>query len=146
MASTSVSMKSLNTVANRTFISASTGARSRDFTLELDEEEQPKRREFFQWIWNSMSPFPPPGLRHNALPSTGVMASNRLNTLTRCMDQIKSGQALASDSGKGQAQDRLVRRANTRLSRRKVHPEEDDITLQNCENGQSDFVVRSGIV
>jgi hypothetical protein len=51
--------------------------RSRDFTdpLRPYEVHRVTLKGFMAWLKRSFSPFPPPGLRHNALPTTGIMVS-----------------------------------------------------------------------
>ncbi|GAB4817869.1 hypothetical protein N2152v2_004915 [Parachlorella kessleri] len=59
------------------------GARSRDFTDPLRPYEQQRRtaKGTLQWIWRSLSPFVPPGVRHTALPVNGILARNRVLAL-----------------------------------------------------------------
>lgn len=56
------------------------GGRSRDFTDPLRSYEQQRHsvRSVLTWIWRSLSPFLPPGSRHNALPANGILARNRV--------------------------------------------------------------------
>jgi len=57
------------------------GGRSRDFTEPLKDHELPPPTTFksiLQWLWRSASPFPPPGLRHNAPHLWSDGASQRL--------------------------------------------------------------------
>ncbi|GAB4815350.1 hypothetical protein N2152v2_002396, partial [Parachlorella kessleri] len=56
------------------------GARSRDFTdpLRPYEMKRPSVAGFFRWLWQSLMPFLPAGMRHNALPVQGVLARNRI--------------------------------------------------------------------
>jgi hypothetical protein len=56
------------------------GARSRDFTdpLRPYEVKKPSVRRFFRWLAGSVAPFMPPGMRHNGLPLSGIMARNRI--------------------------------------------------------------------
>lgn len=56
------------------------GGRSRDFTDPLrGYEKQPATvKGFFSWIGRSLHPFLPPGIRHTALPKSGIMARNRV--------------------------------------------------------------------
>jgi len=51
--------------------------RSLDFDAPLTDAEQGKK-SFFQWLWQSMHPFPYPGVRHNGLGTAGVAARVQL--------------------------------------------------------------------
>jgi hypothetical protein len=57
------------------------GGRSADF-MPFDEEEEASNRQalkgMLQWIFNSLSIMPPPGMRHKAGPSNAAMVRNRL--------------------------------------------------------------------
>ncbi|KAL4430842.1 hypothetical protein ABPG75_006098 [Micractinium tetrahymenae] len=59
------------------------GGRSRDFTDPLRGYESQRHTlpGILRWLRRSFHPFPPPGLRHNQLPVTGIMARNRLIAL-----------------------------------------------------------------
>lgn len=58
---------------------APAGGRSRDFTNPLRgfESQGPTLRGILRWLRRSFHPFPPPGLRHNQLPITGIMVQCR---------------------------------------------------------------------
>lgn len=59
------------------------GARSRDFTGPLKRYERTAwtPQSFFRWMLRSLTPFMPPGSRHNDLPVHGIMARNRIVAL-----------------------------------------------------------------
>lgn len=66
------------------------GAPSRDFTMPLLADEAPPRRTFMstlRWMIRSIKPFPIPGLRHNAMPTSGVTARNRVHALRRAISE-----------------------------------------------------------
>ncbi|EOD24202.1 hypothetical protein EMIHUDRAFT_116048 [Emiliania huxleyi CCMP1516] len=60
--------------------------RSLDFDAPLTDAEQGKK-SFFQWLWQSMHPFPYPGLRHNGLGTSGIAARTRLQLLKDANNQ-----------------------------------------------------------
>lgn len=55
------------------------GVRSRDFTDPVRDYESPhiSWQRCKRWLARALSPFPPAGMRHTALPLTGVMARTR---------------------------------------------------------------------
>ena len=59
------------------------GHRSCDFTDPLDAEEKSKFgfKQFFQWIWYSLAMHTPPGIRHKALPTSGLSGRRRILAL-----------------------------------------------------------------
>lgn len=62
------------------------GARSRDFTGPLKRYERTAwaawtPQSFIRWIFHSLTPFMPPGMRHNDLPVHGMLARNRVVAL-----------------------------------------------------------------
>lgn len=60
------------------------GARSRDFTDPLRRYERqrgPDALGALRWLWRSLHPLMPPGVRHNDLPVHGVLARNRIVAL-----------------------------------------------------------------
>jgi hypothetical protein len=62
------------------------GARSRDFTDPLRGYERQNTgwcnfQGMFKWLWRSISPLMPPGVRHNDLPVHGILARNRIVAL-----------------------------------------------------------------
>jgi hypothetical protein len=61
------------------------GARSRDFTDSLRGYEHQKgwwsSRGLLKWLWRSIHPLMPPGVRHSGLPIHGIMARNRIVAL-----------------------------------------------------------------
>ena len=61
------------------------GARSRDFTdaLRNYEEQGHTVGGVLRWLWRSLNPLPPAGMRHNALPATGI--------LVRCLAVRRKG-------------------------------------------------------
>lgn len=77
------------------------GARSCDFTDELDVHEMRPQsiKTFFVWLWNSLSPHIPPGLRHSALPVSGVAARRRLLAL-KTAERKEHEEKLKEDSNK----------------------------------------------
>lgn len=56
------------------------GERSRDFTDPLRgyESQRVTLRGLWAWLKRSFHPLPPPGLRHNSLPITGIMVGGWL--------------------------------------------------------------------
>ena len=64
--------------------------RSLDFDAPLTDAEQGKK-SFFQWLWQSMHPFPYPGLRHNGLGTSGIAARTRLQLL-KCANNQRASQ------------------------------------------------------
>lgn len=57
---------------------APAGGRSRDFTDPLRSYESQRHTlpGILRWLRRSFHPFPPPGLRHNQLPITGIMVGH----------------------------------------------------------------------
>jgi hypothetical protein len=57
------------------------GARSRDFTdpLRNYEEQGHTFGGVLRWLWRSLNPLPPAGMRHNALPATGILVRNAID-------------------------------------------------------------------
>lgn len=55
------------------------GERTRDMTVPIDLSEITHHSvgSYVRWLWRSLSPFPPLGLRHNAMPGTGMLAAAR---------------------------------------------------------------------
>ena len=64
--------------------------RSLDFDAPLTDAEQGKK-SFFQWLWQSMHPFPYPGVRHNGLGTAGVAARTRVQLL-KCANNQRASQ------------------------------------------------------
>ncbi|EGD72459.1 hypothetical protein PTSG_00482 [Salpingoeca rosetta] len=65
------------------------GARTRDFE-PLEEDEEPETTScggIMRWIIKSIDPFPPPGMRHNSLPASGILAKNRVEAVVKSLDQ-----------------------------------------------------------
>eukprot|EP00043_Microstomoeca_roanoka_P014260 m.140892 g.140892 ORF g.140892 m.140892 type:complete len:257 (-) comp15970_c2_seq1:79-849(-) len=65
------------------------GERSRDFS-PLGSKERPRRPTFWRslrWVGRSYTLCPPRGIRHNALPITGVLAKNRLAAIVESLPQ-----------------------------------------------------------
>eukprot|EP00775_Hariotina_reticulata_P012787 gene12787-12915_t len=69
------------------------GGRSRDFTEPVRPYEQPPPwycwQQITSWFKKAVSPFPPPGLRHTALPLTGVMARTRAMAMAEARSQAE---------------------------------------------------------
>ena len=64
------------------------GAPSRDFTRPLDEDEIPPKVTVWSvihWALSKINPWPLPGMRHSALPLSGVTARNRVQLLNRAI-------------------------------------------------------------
>lgn len=56
------------------------GGRSRDFTDPLRSYEQQRTtlKGLARWVWGSLTPVLPPGMRHRSLPVSGILARNRV--------------------------------------------------------------------
>ncbi|WIA37533.1 hypothetical protein OEZ86_014440 [Tetradesmus obliquus] len=68
------------------------GGRSRDFTDDLRPYEQPAKPSWAgvkRWLKKAVSPFPPHGIRHTALPTTGVMARTRAMAIADARKQAE---------------------------------------------------------
>jgi hypothetical protein len=128
------------------------GERSRDFSRPLsDAEALPKNTlsSVAKWVWSSINPLPPPGLRHTAMPNSGVTSRNRLNAVVRCLE---FGERLGSLSGQealetsletssGVTDRRAVRRAASRIgSRHKPGTGADPMLPPLPQIGESDAV------
>jgi hypothetical protein len=85
------------------------GARSRDFTDPLRGYEQQGRRWWdgkglVKWLYRSIHPLMPPGVRHNDLPVHGILARNRIVALKESqlrVAAVKLGSAAAAKDQKG---------------------------------------------
>ena len=68
------------------------GKRSSDFTdpLETWEIHRPSTRGDLSWIWRSFEPFMPPGTRHWALPTGGLLARTRTVEIGRRSEVLSS--------------------------------------------------------
>lgn len=77
------------------------GAMSRDFTAPLQPDEQGNGPSTWQWVLRSIKPFPIPGLRHNALPTSGVTARNRVNALLRAIREAGPSYRPSTSSDRG---------------------------------------------
>ena len=68
------------------------GKRSSDFTdpLETWEIHRPSTRGVLSWIWRSFEPFMPPGTRHWALPTGGLLARTRTVEIGRRSEVLSS--------------------------------------------------------
>jgi CRP-like cAMP-binding protein len=86
------------------------GAMSRDFTAPLQPDEQGNGPSIWQWVLRSIKPFPIPGLRHNALPTSGVTARNRVNALLRAIKEAGPSYKPSTSS------DRALRRSSLGMS------------------------------
>eukprot|EP00730_Choanoeca_flexa_P017075 TRINITY_DN8177_c0_g1_i1.p2 TRINITY_DN8177_c0_g1~~TRINITY_DN8177_c0_g1_i1.p2 ORF type:complete len:401 (+),score=41.50 TRINITY_DN8177_c0_g1_i1:1812-3014(+) len=117
------------------------GQRSRDFTRELDDEERPRPFNFLDWLRASLAPFPPLGLRHNSLPSTGVIAGNRVRTLAKCIDEMEttSSDIKADATALGADHDNIRRRATKRIGKHASMKQ----SLANGQGGVEQSVVVS---
>lgn len=91
------------------------GARSRDFTDPMREDELPPRRTVwtllrgFLRIWD---PFPPPGLRHAAQPLHGITARKRLMALNDARVAGERARSMAFPPGKPSPADLLKSQAS----------------------------------
>lgn len=74
--------------------------RSRDFTETLRpyEEQKSTVKGFMAWLKRSFNPFPPAGLRHTALPITGIMVGGRPCT-GRLAQRATAGSPAAAQCG-----------------------------------------------
>ena len=79
----------------------SQGGMSRDFTAGLDDEEKGEQPSVMSWVLKSIRPFPIPGLRHNALPTSGVTARNRVNALRKAIHEAGPGYHPSASSDRG---------------------------------------------
>ncbi|KAF8068306.1 FAP3 [Scenedesmus sp. PABB004] len=82
------------------------GGRSRDFTDPLRSYEVPERRSLARlcrWLRRAASPFQPRGMRHTALPLTGVMARTRAVISAEAKAQAARSRDVSLHSGGGTA-------------------------------------------
>ncbi|KAG7671885.1 hypothetical protein NADE_000462 [Nannochloris sp. 'desiccata'] len=86
------------------------GARSRDFTDPLRRYEQQNTdwcnfHGIFKWLWRSIHPLMPPGVRHNDLPVHGILARNRILALKESQLRVA---AVRSDAAENNINSRHV--------------------------------------
>jgi len=79
------------------------GARSRDFTDPLRGYEQQSTgwcnfQGVCKWLWRSISPFMPAGIRHNDLPVHGILARNRIIALKESQLRVAAVRSEASEN------------------------------------------------
>jgi len=67
-----------------------TGVRSRDFTDPLEDWEVHKTsvKGFLKWIVSSLAPFVPQGVRHDAMPVSGLAAKRRTMMLQKVEQEL----------------------------------------------------------
>lgn len=122
------------------------GERSRDFTEPLLEWEQPPKttcKTIFSLLRNSINPFPPPGLRHTALPQSGYNAQIRLQTVRKAVEEARKGSIAVQplDDNRPETTQRALRRAYSKASKKtKVSPEAEH---KPDGSPQDDLVVRT---